>query len=469
MRAINYLKFIILFLSTDLNAQSFEKSLIENRNIIPYPFNENNAYFNSTLDVIYFNSSKNLNNVGGISDLNDIWLRKKTENIWGIPININEINTSANDLLLGVDEEFLYVLTGNSLTYFSTEAPYKKIKEEEINGFNNNYSIISGSISKNKDIIYLSFDGIGSFGVEDLYEISKEGDKWNRPKSIGSSVNSEFQEMSPFIMNDTLIFISNRSSDGYKFYYTTKDSTSNNWKDPIKLSSLNTTSSVVSLSYNDISNSFLVSKSNDSKTYSDIVEYQKSKQNYYTIEFIFKEDISGNISVYNNNAVSEILPINNGVSLFKTLNNENVRFKFITDSYFIKDTIISVSENKRILINLSKIEPGNREIQSNLIFEKSSTKLTEESLPYLNDLLHIFKNNINLKITIEGHTDNSGSLKNNIRLSKERAEFIKGFLVKNGIKKGQIKVKGYGPTRPKFSNDSEELRVKNRRVEIYIN
>ena len=36
-------------------------------------------------------------------------------------------------------------------------------------------------------------------------------------------------------------------------------------------------------------------------------------------------------------------------------------------------------------------------------------------------------------------------------------------------KGGQIKVKGYGPTRPKFSNDSEELRVKNRRVEIYIN
>ena len=57
---------------------------------------------------------------------------------------------------------------------------------------------------------------------------------------------------------------------------------------------------------------------------------------------------------------------------------------------------------------------------------------------------------MNLKITIEGHTDNSGSLKNNIRLSKERAEFIKDFLVKKGIKKGQIKVKGYGPTRPRY-------------------
>ena len=37
------------------------------------------------------------------------------------------------------------------------------------------------------------------------------------------------------------------------------------------------------------------------------------------------------------------------------------------------------------------------------------------------------------------------------------------------IKKGQIKVKGYGPTRPRYSNDSQEFRFKNRRVEIYIN
>ena len=469
MRAINYLKIIILFFSIDLNAQSFEKTLIENRNIIPYPFNEYNAYFNSTLDIIYFNSSKNLNNVGGISDLNDIWLRKKTDNIWGMSLNINEINTSANDLLLGVDEEFLYVLKGNSLIYYSIKAPYKKIKEEEIIGFNNNYSIISGSINNNKDVIYLSFDGIGSFGVEDLYQISKDGDKWNRPKSIGSSVNSEFQEMSPFLMNDTLIFISNRSSDGYKFYYTTKDSSSNNWNEPSKLSFLNSNSSVVSLSYNDVSNSFLVSRSNDSKTYSDIVEYKKSKKKYNSIEFLFKNDISGNISVYNNDIISEILPINGSSLIYETLNNDKVRFKFIIDSYFIKDTTISLSENKNILINLNKIEFGNRDIQSNLIFEKSSTKLIDESFPYLDDLLHIFKNNINLKITIEGHTDNSGSLKNNIRLSKERAEFIKEFLVKNGIKKGQIKVKGYGPTRPRYSNDSQELRFKNRRVEIYIN
>ena len=188
-----------------------------------------------------------------------------------------------------------------------------------------------------------------------------------------------------------------------------------------------------------------------------------------SIDILSKNDISGNISVYNNDIISEILPINGSSLIYETLNNDKVRFKFIIDSYFIKDTTISLSENKNILINLNKIEFGNRDIQSNLIFEKSSTKLIDESFPYLDDLLHIFKNNINLKITIEGHTDNSGSLKNNIRLSKERAEFIKEFLVKNGIKKGQIKVKGYGPTRPRYSNDSQEFRFKNRRVEIYIN
>jgi outer membrane protein OmpA-like peptidoglycan-associated protein len=54
-------------------------------------------------------------------------------------------------------------------------------------------------------------------------------------------------------------------------------------------------------------------------------------------------------------------------------------------------------------------------------------------------------------------------------LSRERSEVIKNFLVINGIKKSQIKVKGLGPTKPRVSNDSEESRKLNRRVEILIN
>ena len=95
--------------------------------------------------------------------------------------------------------------------------------------------------------------------------------------------------------------------------------------------------------------------------------------------------------------------------------------------------------------------------------------MDDESIPYLNDLLHLFKINSNIKITIEGHTDNRGDFKSNIKLSKDRSETIRDFLVMNGIKKSQIKVKGLGPSKPRYSNESENSRRLNRRVELFIN
>ena len=95
--------------------------------------------------------------------------------------------------------------------------------------------------------------------------------------------------------------------------------------------------------------------------------------------------------------------------------------------------------------------------------------MVEGSVSYLKNLIHLFKVNSDIKITIEGHTDNRGDFKSNIKLSKERSETIRNYLVLNGIKKNQIKVKGLGPIKPRYSNESEDLRKLNRRVEITIN
>ena len=73
-----------------------------------------------------------------------------------------------------------------------------------------------------------------------------------------------------------------------------------------------------------------------------------------------------------------------------------------------------------------------------------------------------------IKILIEGHTDNSGDYRANVKLSRDRANSIKKFLVENGIQSNRIKTIGLGSSRPRFSNDSESGRQKNRRVEIVI-
>ncbi len=71
-----------------------------------------------------------------------------------------------------------------------------------------------------------------------------------------------------------------------------------------------------------------------------------------------------------------------------------------------------------------------------------------------------------LEIEIQGHTDNTGTAQHNLDLSGKRAETVKQFIVLYGIESSRLVSKGYGLTNPIESNDTEEGRAKNRRVEL---
>ena len=76
------------------------------------------------------------------------------------------------------------------------------------------------------------------------------------------------------------------------------------------------------------------------------------------------------------------------------------------------------------------------------------------------------KNTTDLKIRVEGHTDNIGSEKYNLNLSKKRAESIKAYLVGKGIDESRITSIGYGFSKPRVGNDTKEGRALNRRAEL---
>ncbi|MCE9540644.1 MAG: OmpA family protein, partial [Bacteroidetes bacterium] len=73
-----------------------------------------------------------------------------------------------------------------------------------------------------------------------------------------------------------------------------------------------------------------------------------------------------------------------------------------------------------------------------------------------------------IKIEIAGHTDDLGDDNYNLKLSMERAETVKMILVKMGIDESRIEAIGYGEAQPLVANDSEDNRLKNRRVEFNI-
>jgi len=94
--------------------------------------------------------------------------------------------------------------------------------------------------------------------------------------------------------------------------------------------------------------------------------------------------------------------------------------------------------------------------------------LLEESFAELERVKKFLLEHPDIKITIEGHTDNIGSLSYNMQLSLARAKAVRDWFIKNGIDEKRLKYKGYGPKKPIAQNDTEDGRSQNRRVEFVL-
>ena len=107
-------------------------------------------------------------------------------------------------------------------------------------------------------------------------------------------------------------------------------------------------------------------------------------------------------------------------------------------------------------------------IFENLNFEFGSAKLTPESVSTLNDLVEILKAYPSVQVKLEGYTDNVGDATDNKKLSLARAEATKEIIVTSGIDTQRITTAGFGEERPIASNDTEEGRAQNRRLELVV-
>lgn len=101
-------------------------------------------------------------------------------------------------------------------------------------------------------------------------------------------------------------------------------------------------------------------------------------------------------------------------------------------------------------------------------FEVGSDTIMSQSYSPLNEAAGTLKENDRMKVEIQGHTDNTGDAKKNEALSLRRATSVKNYLVQKGISAGRLSVKGYGASKPIASNDSEDGRAQNRRIEFKV-
>jgi outer membrane protein OmpA-like peptidoglycan-associated protein len=130
------------------------------------------------------------------------------------------------------------------------------------------------------------------------------------------------------------------------------------------------------------------------------------------------------------------------------------------DTIIKKDTIIYEDKTTKTKISVVSLP--------NVQFEKNKAKLLDSSKEDLDKLAKHLIENKQVKAEIIGHTDGSGEAVDNLKLSQERAESVRQYLIKSGVEASRITAVGKGETEPKTTNETAEGRAMNRRVEVKL-
>ena len=145
-----------------------------------------------------------------------------------------------------------------------------------------------------------------------------------------------------------------------------------------------------------------------------------------------------------------------------------IYYKLFADTVKYKEIEVP-GEDHRVTYTLTlKYDPPKVYTLKNVFFETGLSALRKDSYPALNELVDALKSKTSLCIEIAGHTDNVGTPESNQQLSSDRANAVRDYLLKHGIKPKRVTSKGYGETQPVASNETPEGRQQNRRTEVRI-
>jgi OmpA-OmpF porin, OOP family len=465
--------------------------------------------------TMYFSRRNHPQNVGGVKDKEDIWYSELGEDgRWqlarnvGSPINnnypnfINSINaitpdgTSALVLLGNQYKENGKMSAGVSVSTFadgnwSTPTPLNIANEYNMNDKANYF------LSNSRKVLVMSIERRDTQGDRDLYvSFLKDADEWSEPLNLGTTINTVAEESDPFLANDeTTLYFSSRGFSGYggaDIYVSRRlDDTWTKWSEPENLGpQINSTLDDLFFNIPNFSEYAYYSRG-VSEDNMDIFRVkmpilrspdvwvaikgklvdaatQKPVGARIVVEQLPTGTSAGTTQSHPETGDYEIrvkagelyrihAEAKDHVSESQNLDLRNVK----SDQTIDKDFALQP-------IQFARISEGVTLILNSIFFDLNKADLKPESFPELNQMIAMLKERSGMIVEISGHTCSLGSAGYNMKLSVRRAEAVKNFMIENGIEASRVVTVGHGKSRPLVSNDDEEGRSLNRRVEFKI-
>ncbi|MFW5760663.1 MAG: OmpA family protein [Cyclobacteriaceae bacterium] len=469
-------------------------------------YNELKPLISPDNQTLYFSRQNHPENYGGKKDPEDIWFSerdnlgnwKKAENI-GPPLNnkgpnfISSITPDGNSILLLLGNKYIKRNKMTAGLSISTKTEDGWTYPEPVI-IKNDYNLSNKAnffLANNQKVIIMAIQRDDSRGNRDLYVSFKQDDgTWSEPKNMGKDINSSAEEAAPFLSADgKTLFFSSRGFNGFGGYdiFISKrlDDTWRNWSYPENLGSS------INSAYDDIF--FNISIEDDFAYFSrssdkDVDVFRVKVPYYQQPDFIVKVKgkvvnawtnvpIGTTIQYFGEESQKEVAEASSNAVTgdYQLILPAGEMYKFYANypGYIpYQDTLNlrNISSNTTIERDLLMVPIKTEEpiTLNNVFFKFATADLREESYPELDRLLSVLKKNPELKIEISGHTCSIGNDDFNQKLSEKRAYEIYYYLATNGINSKRLSAVGYGENMPKASNETEEGRMINRRVEFRI-
>ncbi len=348
------------------------------------------------------------------------------------------------------------------------------------------------SLSADGSVLYFTSDRPGGVGKADIWKtVLDSTGNWLAPANLGKPINTSDEENAPFIHANgrTLFYASNGMPGMGGFDLFMSQRTDTVWSAPRNLGyPINTVADQVGM---------YISSDGQTAYYTDDRTEPKGRRAMlyaFTIPdtlqktFVPTKYIKGKVfdqrtkvplqaalELYDLSSQQRVATFSSepATGEFLAVLNQNSEHALyvVKEGYLFKSLTFVASDSTpalRLDVPLERAEKDRVEVLNNIFFATGAYTLDEKSKVELQKLVSFLKQNPKLSIEIAGHTDDVGGDKENLELSRQRAQSVATYLAETGLSATRFTAVGYGETKPKVPNTSDENRRLNRRIEWSI-
>jgi len=371
------------------------------------------------------------------------------------------------------------------------EGSWTDMKPFEFNK-SDEYSVGHPAFSPCGKIMYFASDMPGGYGGTDIYYTTLNTDgSWNKPQNAGNIINTEGNEVFPYVAEDGSFYFSSNGHigmGGLDIFMAT--GAKNIWAMPINMQyPINSNKDDFSIVFiKDNKKGYFASNRDGGKGDDDIYTFELLPPTNITVLAITKEKNSKNdlfflphvpIKIQTVSGTEIQLNTDENGKLFLTKDcNETLSFLAKKEGYFPSNatlTTLCKTYNDTMIVELilDKYFVGKTFTIKNIFYDFDKWHIRNDAKPDLDHIVQILIENPQINIELGSHTDSRGTNRYNERLSQRRAESAVNYIISRGIEKSRITAKGYGESQ--LINHcidgvscSEEEHQMNRRTEFKI-